>query len=1185
MIFGITANGQTISIETVDNASEAGPVNGRFRVSASSLIAHGSISVQYSVGSNAIEGEDYEFLPLSKTLTLPGGLFYSEGFIDVNIIQDILIEGNETVEIILIGTTDGIIGPNSTATVTIQDNDASVAFSVASSSGLEDTGDNLPTLIVNGGVVDTNSSVTINIDPSSTASGSGEDYSLPITVDIPVGTYNNESFPLGLTITPDTIVEEDETIILELVASTGDVVEIGAQSTTTYTILNDDDDEMSIVGDIVLAEGNAGSTTFNFQVTRTGDLSEPATVNYSVAGSGTDSADGTDFVGGSFPNGTASFLPSEDTATISIEINGDLTVEPNETFTVTLSDPSEGYFLGIADAIGTIENDDSDDISIGENISLAEGNMGTTAFDFSATRTGDSSLSASATFTVTPSGADPANTTDFVGNTFPTGTVNFIAGSDTATFTVNVNGDVDVEPDESFMVTLSAPGPGYIIGAATAIGTILNDDTYTATITAITPNASEDPLVQGVFTVELDAINTTGSLIVVNYTVGGGTATSGSDFVALSGSVSIPNNQQSANITLTPINDNLVEADETVILTLATGTGYTVGTPPAATVNIISEDRANISIDDVAVNENAGTATFTVTLSGDTPTNFNVSYTTVNGTAIAGSDFTSTSGIIPFLGNDGETHNIVVNILDDGQPENNETFFVNLSVSNGFVSLSDGQGTGTIIDNDNCVAEPIRNPNVSTTFCEDDFSQDLNEYVLASDIPSGFVLIWSGSPDFTVTGSRLDNTVVTRAATYYGFLYNEETDCSSRPLAVNLAQNVPPTIVTTTPVTICGPGDATISAVGSASGGTLSWYDSESATVPLRQGSSFFIPGITVTTTYYVEILANGCTSEREPVTVTVTAPLEIGTTIDTAVCNDNGGNGYILDLDSTRVNGTIGGTWSLVGTPPESISIGADNVVDFEGASVGDYIFRFTADTSESPCIVDDMEASVDVTITLGACGIDLGLEKTVDNANVSEGNQVIFTITLTNNSPITVSNVRINELIDPNIGFQYISHSVSEGTYDVIRGVWELDEVLGDEVNILTITASVVREGTFQNVVSLVGSFPEDENPANNTARVAVTVGPRSNDECGFMFNQISPNGDGTNDTLYINCIEQYPDNAIQIYDRYGNEVFTARRYDNSWMGTGKNGALPKGTYFYILDLGDGTGVKKGWIQIIRQ
>src|SRR5690606_5066940 len=118
-----------------------------------------------------------------------------------------------------------------------------------------------------------------------------------------------------------------------------------------------------------------------------------------------------------------------DTATFMVNVNGDLTVEPDETFMVTLSNPSSGYVLGAATAIGTIENDDSDEMSIDEDETFPEGNTGTTPFVFSATRTGDSSSSASATFTVTPSGTNPTNTIDFVGNTYPNGIVNFAAGS------------------------------------------------------------------------------------------------------------------------------------------------------------------------------------------------------------------------------------------------------------------------------------------------------------------------------------------------------------------------------------------------------------------------------------------------------------------------------------------------------------------------------------------------------------------------------------------------------------------------------------------------------------------------------------------------------------------------------------------------------------------------------------
>ncbi|MGB5498823.1 MAG: gliding motility-associated C-terminal domain-containing protein, partial [Maribacter sp.] len=117
------------------------------------------------------------------------------------------------------------------------------------------------------------------------------------------------------------------------------------------------------------------------------------------------------------------------------------------------------------------------------------------------------------------------------------------------------------------------------------------------------------------------------------------------------------------------------------------------------------------------------------------------------------------------------------------------------------------------------------------------------------------------------------------------------------------------------------------------------------------------------------------------------------------------------------------------------------------------------------------------------------------------------------------------------------------------------------------------------------ITGSSPVDIILENNEASVEIVVNERSNNESGFLFNQFSPNGDGTNDFLIVNDIQDYPNNSIEIYDRYGNQVFEARPYDNTWDGTRDNNDLPKGTYFYVLDLGDGSEISKGWIQIIRQ
>ena len=87
------------------------------------------------------------------------------------------------------------------------------------------------------------------------------------------------------------------------------------------------------------------------------------------------------------------------------------------------------------------------------------------------------------------------------------------------------------------------------------------------------------------------------------------------------------------------------------------------------------------------------------------------------------------------------------------------------------------------------------------------------------------------------------------------------------------------------------------------------------------------------------------------------------------------------------------------------------------------------------------------------------------------------------------------------------------------------------------------------------------------------------------GTLCNIFSPNnGDNINNTLILVSHQDYPNNDLKVFDRYGNSVFEMKGYDSSWDGTGSSGDLPKGTYFYILDLGDDSEVVKGWIQIIR-
>ena len=99
-----------------------------------------------------------------------------------------------------------------------------------------------------------------------------------------------------------------------------------------------------------------------------------------------------------------------------------------------------------------------------------------------------------------------------------------------------------------------------------------------------------------------------------------------------------------------------------------------------------------------------------------------------------------------------------------------------------------------------------------------------------------------------------------------------------------------------------------------------------------------------------------------------------------------------------------------------------------------------------------------------------------------------------------------------------------------------------------------------------------------------IHIHVGPGEGlDSCIVVHNVITPNGDGLNDTWIIDCIENFPDNSVQIFNRWGDVVNSFDRYDNTtyvWKGTNKNGKLlPDGTYYYVLQIKN-LKTRTGWV-----
>ncbi len=220
-------------------------------------------------------------------------------------------------------------------------------------------------------------------------------------------------------------------------------------------------------------------------------------------------------------------------------------------------------------------------------------------------------------------------------------------------------------------------------------------------------------------------------------------------------------------------------------------------------------------------------------------------------------------------------------------------------------------------------------------------------------------------------------------------------------------------------------------------------------------------------------------------------------------------------------------------------------------------------------------------VSVSVIICTVDLSVVKTVDNMTPVVGSIVTFTIIAENNGSADATGVSVSEIIQS--GYTFVSSSATTGTYNDASGIWTIGNLNSGDADTLTIIVTVNASGDYSNSVTISGN-EADVNPADNLATVE-TIPTDFHIPEGF-----SPNGDVINDLFVIRGIASYPENNFVIFNRWGNKVFEATPYQNTWDGTSTLGItigddkLPTGTYFYIIDLGDGTDAIKGTIYLTR-
>ncbi len=295
----------------------------------------------------------------------------------------------------------------------------------------------------------------------------------------------------------------------------------------------------------------------------------------------------------------------------------------------------------------------------------------------------------------------------------------------------------------------------------------------------------------------------------------------------------------------------------------------------------------------------------------------------------------------------------------------------------------------------------------------------------------------------------------------------------------------------------------------------------------------------------------NGCTSEIPGTAqvIVIDSSVEADISVDSNIgCN----GGSITFTSGLSVDGAVYEWFFDDNGTVTSLGSGSDaflTVSPFTFSDEGDYFVVVT-----TPCNTTATSSPIFV-------GTVSGVDAFEDEATTDQDIPVI----------ITVMN---NDLMGNNSGFNY----------EIVIAPENGDAEFNADASI-----TYTPDAEFSGLDSLQYQICSDVCPDNcDQAWAYITVVAPLNEDC-FLPNYFSPNGDDSNPTFLIDCLEEeegaYPDNNIVIFNRWGDEVYSAAPYKNDWVGDQDGNELPAGTYFYILNLTpDGANCRQGFITIIK-
>ena len=504
----------------------------------------------------------------------------------------------------------------------------------------------------------------------------------------------------------DHTAEPDETVIVDYNVTCTDgsttCTTNWSSNSATGTIVDNDYVIHTTLSDSTLSE-TSGSYSFTISIDEQPTGSETVTVNYLTL-------DGTAVAGSDYTStsGQVVFTSSSPLSeTITVPISNDATPEPDENFTVNV-DSSGTNFVNVDSATAVLTITDNDytiswnaaDVTVSENGAAPLPNDNSVTYTLSIDRTPASGDTVTIPLTFTDGSTQGSS--DYSSSV--TQIVFDENSGNSQNITITIVDDTQHESDETFTVTL-ATGSNYTISGGDYDSAItVQDNDYTI---AVSPDFSVD-VDDGSADVQviLQPARKTGDTVRFDYGTNDGTATAGSDYTAVSGTLEFSDSDTGnpKHITVPLLNDGSPTGSETFTLDLS---NITTGNAS------FSDDSCTITLNDhafeltagntVTVDEDAGDLVFIVQPDRDPQGSEQISfhYETVDGTALAGSDYTAISGDRIIDATDTVTDKeIHVPILDDDVEEILEHFTLQISNPSANTNITDNTAVGNITDDD-----------------------------------------------------------------------------------------------------------------------------------------------------------------------------------------------------------------------------------------------------------------------------------------------------------------------------------------------------------------------------------------------------------------------------------------------------------------------------------------------------